>query len=218
MTQKMDAIKTEFRNAAGRKRSRGMGDDGRDEMLLLGGAWKDQVSGSARRSPFKHANNGPKPLPLTSFGGYENGYVFGCNATTYNECMERMLFGNAQAQWFKVRDIKVGRTALFLFNYTTRRLQGLFVAAQAPAINIEPSAWANMRRRHGSGGGRGEDANSPYPAQVRVREVAKLVSLDEAEYRNVLSQTSLSERNFSVELTASQAKELIRLMLVKHLA
>jgi hypothetical protein len=171
---------------------------------------------SRERSPFKDSNNGPKPLPLTGFGSYENGYVFGCNSSTHHECMERMLFGNAQTQWFKVRDIKVARTALFLFNYTTRQLQGLFVAAQPPGINIEPIAWTNKRRRNGSG--RREDTTSPYPAQVRMREVAKLVRLDEAEYRNVLSQTSLSERNFSVELTASQAKELIRLMLAKHLA
>jgi hypothetical protein len=177
---------------------------------------KQQTNQLAGESAPKQAAtpNNPKLLPVTSMSGYENGYVFGCNSSTYSECIERKLFGNAQAQWFKVRDIRVGGTALFLFNYTTRKLQGLFVAIHPPSINIEPTAWNSSRRRHGAG--RVEDASSPYPAQVRVREVAKLVPLDEAEYRNVLTQTSLSDKNFSVELTAFKAKELIRLMLVKH--
>lgn len=140
---------------------------------------------------------------------YQDGYVFGANASTYSECMQRMLFGNAMSQWHMISKIQVGRTALFIFNYTTRKLQGLFVAELPPGLNIEPSAWTSSGPRRGRSGGP-VHPSSPFPAQVRVREVAKLAALDEATYRSVL--TDGSDKNFGVYLTSQQAMELIHLM------
>ena len=51
--------------------------------------------------------------------------------------------------------------ALFLFNYNTRQLHGVFVRNGPAALNLEPEAWAHHRKP-------GDRVNeSPYPAQVR---------------------------------------------------
>ena len=50
---------------------------------------------------------------------------------------------------------------LFLFNYSTRQLHGVFVRDGPAGMNLEPTAWAHHRKP----GDRAD--SSPYPAQVR---------------------------------------------------
>lgn len=53
-------------------------------------------------------------------------------------------------------------TKLFLFNFQSRMLHGVFTARGQARLNIDAKAWASAGGRRGGGGG------SPYPAQLEV--------------------------------------------------
>jgi phosphorylated CTD-interacting factor 1 len=57
-------------------------------------------------------------------------------------------------------------TPIFLFNFQTREIRGVYFAVGRPSMNIEPSAWTDS-------GGKVRNA-SAFPAQVRVVEAVKL--------------------------------------------
>lgn len=59
----------------------------------------------------------------------------------------------------------VRATAIFLFNFDTRELEGLFVATAPPGLNLVEDAWKLSWR-----GGR-KCTGSPFPAQVLVRRL-----------------------------------------------
>ena len=46
--------------------------------------------------------------------------------------------------------VPVGTTALFLYNYSSKALEGVVVAVDRPQLNLEPEAWINLKR-HRSG-------------------------------------------------------------------
>lgn len=83
--------------------------------------------------------------------GIPSGYVFLCNNRTERECLDSRLFGLPESMWSRVSQVKEG-DALFLLNYQTNHLHGVFEAVSDGAMNIVPYAY----------GGR-------FPAQVRVR-------------------------------------------------
>jgi len=91
-----------------------------------------------------------------------NGYVFLCNNRTEGECLERKLFGAPKTEWNRVSQVKKG-DILFLLNYQTNRLHGVFEAAIDGVMDIEPYAFDGY-----------------FPAQVRVRRKMRSPSLDEA--------------------------------------
>jgi hypothetical protein len=80
-----------------------------------------------------------------------NGFVLLCGNWTERECLERRLFGAPYDEWNRISQIKKG-DVLFLLNYQTNRLHGIYEAVGDAELNIEPYAF----------GGR-------FPAQVRVR-------------------------------------------------
>jgi len=86
--------------------------------------------------------------------------MFGCKNDTYQENMDRQLFGLPQQHFKSAQEIN-DTTALFLFNYTTRKLYGIMVRNGPAGLDLEPQAWAHHRKP-------GAPQNrSPYPAQVR---------------------------------------------------
>jgi len=97
----------------------------------------------------------------------QNGFLFVCARHTYDECIDKELFGLPYNE-FRGMQIKLvpennqqGRppTLLYLFNITTTDLEGVFVATSAPAIDIDPMAWKSKK----SPGG--------FPAQVQIRRI-----------------------------------------------
>jgi len=91
-----------------------------------------------------------------------SGYVFLCNSRTESECLEKKLFGSPKSEWNRVSQVKKG-DVLFLLNYQSNRLYGVFEATIHGRLNIEPYAF-----------------DGRFPAQVRVRRKMRCPSLDEA--------------------------------------
>ena len=90
-----------------------------------------------------------------------SGYVFLCNNRTERECLERKLFGLPKSEWNRVSQVKEG-DILFLLNYQSNRLHGVFEAVSDGKMDIEPYAF-----------------DGRFPAQVRVRTKMRYPSLDE---------------------------------------
>ncbi|MCO5573925.1 hypothetical protein L7F22_027703 [Adiantum nelumboides] len=103
------------------------------------------------------------------------GYIFVCNNDTMQEDLKRQLFGLPQRYRDSVRAIQPG-LPLFLYNYTTHQLHGIFEAASFGGSNIDPSAWEDKKCK----------GESRFPAQVRsrVRKICK--PLEEDSFRPVL--------------------------------
>jgi hypothetical protein len=78
------------------------------------------------------------------------GWVFFCNSRTEGECLALKLFGSPKREWTKVSQVKRG-DILYLHNYETNRLHGVFEAVEDGKMNIEPYAFDGY-----------------FPAQVRV--------------------------------------------------
>ena len=112
-------------------------------------------------------------------------FVFVCNEQTMGECMHRSLFGTVSRDFGAIHAIGPD-TRLFLLNRDTRMLYGVWQAADAPARNIVPSAWAAYRRRRGGSA----SAGSRFPSQVRVTPVAptcppRCLSLEDPRLREL---------------------------------
>ena len=67
-----------------------------------------------------------------------NGMIFQCSDKTYQECIDRQLFGLPSAP---LHNIKAGVTPLFLQNFVTKELHGVFQADTDGQKEIEPYAW-----------------------------------------------------------------------------
>jgi len=91
-----------------------------------------------------------------------SGYVFFCNNRTESECLEKQLFGAPRSEWNWVSQVKRG-DILFLLNYESHRLHGVFEAASDGKMNIDLYAFDGY-----------------FPAQVRARRRMRCSPLDEA--------------------------------------
>ena len=97
------------------------------------------------------------------------GYLFVCTSATESECFSRQLFGLGGSRLQSMSSaIAQHSTPIFLLNFKTRMVHGVFEAVGRPAMNIEADAWSKQSRggrgRNGAGSG-----SSGFPAQVRVR-------------------------------------------------
>ncbi|XP_071737452.1 DCD domain-containing protein NRP-B-like [Rutidosis leptorrhynchoides] len=103
------------------------------------------------------------------------GYIFVCNNDTMQENLKRQLFGLPPRYRDSVRQITPG-LPLFLYNYSTHQLHGVFEAASFGGTNIDPSAWEDKKN----------PGESRFPAQVQVitRKVAE--PLEEDSFRPIL--------------------------------
>lgn len=91
------------------------------------------------------------------------GYVFLCSDITESECLERNLFGGMEKYQARVRGLEKG-DILFLYNYNSKKLLGIFEAETELQQNIIPEAWEGV-----------------FPWQVRVKrlEVHKPVTRED---------------------------------------
>ncbi|CAH9106589.1 unnamed protein product [Cuscuta europaea] len=134
----------------------------------------------------KEANNGEKngadkrfktlppseALPRNETVG---GYIFVCNNDTMQENLKRELFGLPPRYRDSVRQITPG-LPLFLYNYSTHQLHGVFEAASFGGTNIDPTAWEDKKNQ----------GESRFPAQVRVLTRKVCEPLEEDAFRPIL--------------------------------
>lgn len=130
------------------------------------------------------------------------GFIFVCSKSTIPD-LDRGIFG-LPGYYYEdsVRNIQKGMP-LFLFDYSNRRLYGVFEAASDGGYNIDPFAWESNdhpKRRHAN-------TISKYPAQVRVSIRAERPALEEERFRSILEYVEGSR--FRLELTALQVQQLL---------
>ncbi|XP_058222038.1 DCD domain-containing protein NRP isoform X1 [Rhododendron vialii] len=103
------------------------------------------------------------------------GYIFVCNNDTMEENLKRQLFGLPPRYRDSVRQITPG-LPLFLYNYSTHQLHGVFEAASFGGTNIDPTAWEDKKN----------PGESRFPAQVRVVTRKLCEPLEEDSFRPIL--------------------------------
>jgi len=145
------------------------------------------------------------------------GLIFGCNNETHDECMSRRLLGLPGHQLKRLHKIRPYETALFLYNYSSRKLFGVFEATAAPGLNLEPDAWRSaaqasnrldvLARNNASRRTGAESGGSPFPAQVRFQVVHEFKPLDERRYKHIVTYNRPG--SFEFVLTEAQVEQLM---------
>ena len=119
---------------------------------------------------------------------------FGSKRETIDECLNRSLFGLPAGHTGMVKAVRPGITPIFLFNYSTRQMHGVFFATTQPppgdrsgspgnpGATLVSDAWSTAKFARGRGGG------TPFPAQVWVsRALHGVAPLPEEMIRALLS-------------------------------
>ncbi|KAI0505006.1 hypothetical protein KFK09_015963 [Dendrobium nobile] len=88
---------------------------------------------------------------------------------------------------------------LFLYNYTTHQLHGIFDAASFGGSNIDPTAWEDKKCK----------GESRFPAQVRIRVRKLCKPLEEDAFRPVLHH--YDGPKFRLELSIAETLALLDL-------
>ncbi|KAG8086012.1 hypothetical protein GUJ93_ZPchr0010g8039 [Zizania palustris] len=126
------------------------------------------------------------------------GYIFVCNNDTMQEDLKRQLFGLPARYRDSVRAITPG-LPLFLYNYTTHQLHGVFEASSFGGSNIDPTAWEDKKCK----------GESRFPAQVRIRIRKLCKPLEEDAFRPVLHH--YDGPKFRLELSIAETLSLLDL-------
>ncbi|KAK1430650.1 hypothetical protein QVD17_13544 [Tagetes erecta] len=124
------------------------------------------------------------------------GYIFVCNNDTMQENLKRQLFGLPPRYRDSVRQITPG-LPLFLYNYSTHQLHGVFEAASFGGTNIDPTAWEDKKN----------PGESRFPAQVRVMTRKLAEPLEEDSFRPILHH--YDGPKFRLELNIPEALSLL---------
>ncbi|CAK9143307.1 unnamed protein product [Ilex paraguariensis] len=126
------------------------------------------------------------------------GYIFVCNNDTMQEDLKRQLFGLPPRYRDSVRAITPG-LPLFLYNYTTHQLHGIFEAVSFGGSNIDSTAWEDKKCK----------GESRFPAQVRIRVRKLCKALEEDAFRPVLHH--YDGPKFRLELSIPETLDLLDL-------
>ena len=126
------------------------------------------------------------------------GYIFVCNNDTMQEDLKRELFGLPPRYRDSVRASTPG-LPLFLYNYTTHQLHGIFEATSFGGSNIDPTAWEDKKCK----------GESRFPAQVRIRVRKICKALEEDSFRPVLHH--YDGPKFRLELSVPETLDLLDL-------
>ncbi|PNY01790.1 N-rich protein [Trifolium pratense] len=124
------------------------------------------------------------------------GYIFVCNNDTMAENLKRQIFGLPPRYRDSVRTITPG-LPLFLYNYSTHQLHGIFEAASFGGSNIDPTAWEDKKC----------PGESRFPAQVQVITRKICEPLEEDSFRPILHH--YDGPKFRLELSVSEALSLL---------
>ncbi|KAL6509169.1 hypothetical protein OROGR_022479 [Orobanche gracilis] len=143
----------------------------------------------------RHHRQGAETLPRNEVLG---GYIFVCNNDTMQEDLKRQLFGLPPRYRDSVRAITPG-LPLFLYNYTTHQLHGIFEAVTFGGSNIDPTAWEDKKCR----------GESRFPAQVRIRVRKLCKPMEEDAFRPVLHH--YDGPKFRLELSVPETLDMLDL-------
>ncbi|XP_062193560.1 uncharacterized protein LOC133896954 [Phragmites australis] len=127
------------------------------------------------------------------------GVIFGCKHNMINECLSKQLFGLPSGHISYVKNVKPGMP-LFLFNYSDRKMHGIFEAACAGQLNIDKFAWSDDGR-----------IKTQFPAQVRISTKTQCLPVPESQFKSVISENYHKLRHFYFELDHAQTRALISL-------
>ncbi|CAA7021559.1 unnamed protein product [Microthlaspi erraticum] len=130
----------------------------------------------------------------------EYGAIFMSNNSTRKECLRRELFGLPNWQAGFVKQVKAGML-LFLFEFESRELHGVFQACSDGAINIEPDAFCSSGKQ--------------FPAQVKFTEMWHCRPLRETEFRHAISDNYFTATKFNFGLSKAQVQRLLKLFSLK---
>ncbi|KAK1365556.1 DCD domain-containing protein [Heracleum sosnowskyi] len=128
------------------------------------------------------------------------GIIFGCTNSTIKECLFKQLFGLPASHISYVSNIDPG-LPLFLFNYSDRKLHGIFESASSGRLNINPYGWT------ADGSGR-----TLYPAQVQVYLRLQCQELHEDQFKPIIIDNYYSQTHFWFELDYAQTNKLMSLL------
>lgn len=211
MTENMNKIP--LRNAAGVYNTNNMYQKGNNRIMenMTSGKYpgnshnKDLNSSSNNNNNNDNNNNGAdkrfKTLPAAETLPRDEvlgGYIFVCNNDTMQEDLKRQLFGLPPRYRDSVRAITPG-LPLFLYNYTTHQLHGIFEATTFGGSNIDPTAWEDKKCK----------GESRFPAQVRIRIRKVCKALEEDAFRPVLHH--YDGPKFRLELSIPETLDLLDL-------
>ncbi|KAJ4830687.1 hypothetical protein Tsubulata_028403 [Turnera subulata] len=127
------------------------------------------------------------------------GVIFGCTNATIKECLFKQLFGLPGHHISYVKNIEPG-LPLFLFNYNTRKLHGIYEAASSGQMNLNPYGWTT------------DGANrTQFPAQVQIRVRLQCQTLLEEQFKPMIQDNYFSHGRFWFELDHAQTSKLVSL-------
>ncbi|XP_068489622.1 uncharacterized protein [Phaseolus vulgaris] len=159
--------------------------------------WKKaQTSQFSGNQPFSPNPSFGRNLRKSELGGV----IFGCKNATKKECLSKQLFGLPAQHFSYVKNIDPG-LPLFLFNYTNRRLHGIFEAASKGRMFIDPYGWTN----DGS-------ERTLYPAQVKICVRLQCQPLSEDKFKELLADNYYIHNHFWFELDHAQTSKLISVL------
>ncbi|XP_047260409.1 B2 protein [Capsicum annuum] len=121
-----------------------------------------------------------------------------------HENLKRELFGLPPRYRDSVRQITPG-LPLFLYNYSTHQLHGIFEAASFGGSNIDPTAWEDKKNT----------GESRFPAQVRVVTRKICEPLEEDSFRPILHH--YDGPKFRLELNIPEALSLLDIFAEKNI-
>ncbi|XP_073144028.1 uncharacterized protein [Henckelia pumila] len=122
------------------------------------------------------------------------GVIFGCTNNTKSECVTKKLFA---LHFSYVRNIEPG-LPLFLFNYSERKLYGIYEAVSSGKMYIDSYGWTS----DGS-------ERTRYPAQVQIRVRLECQALSETLFKPIIVDNYYTQNHFLFELDHVQASKLI---------
>ncbi|PIN26334.1 hypothetical protein CDL12_00920 [Handroanthus impetiginosus] len=125
------------------------------------------------------------------------GVIFGCTTSTMKECHAKQLFGLPAQHFSYVKNIEAG-LPLFLFDYSERKLHGIYEAASSGQMNIDSYAWTTDGSKR-----------TKYPAQVQIRLRLKCLALAEYQFKPIIIDNYYSQTHFWFELDHAQASKLM---------
>ncbi|XVF47402.1 hypothetical protein PTKIN_Ptkin03bG0106200 [Pterospermum kingtungense] len=125
------------------------------------------------------------------------GVIFGCRHITFRECFSKKLFGLPAPHYSYVKNIEPG-LPLFLFNYSDRKLHGIFEAASSGKLDLNSRAWTT----DGS-------ETTPYPAQVKFQIRMQCEPLLEDQFQHIIAENYYEPMLFWFELDQAQTKKLV---------
>ncbi|XP_057791497.1 uncharacterized protein LOC131008583 [Salvia miltiorrhiza] len=119
-----------------------------------------------------------------------SGFIFLCNQTTKLQCYQYRVFGLPWGQKGAAEKIKPG-SKLFLFDFKSKLLYGVYEATSDGGLNLEPAAF----------GGK-------FPAQVKFKIFKECLPIPESSLRYVIKENYTGAK-FKQELDVKQVTKLI---------